>query len=96
MSALDQRTNEMLRKNAENAAAQAKRTAQLATGGSIQADTLEHTWRTIVGGIEETQRLQESARRQRQDDQQKLERIQREYRAWFGAVSAQPPLLPRS
>ena len=79
MSVLDQRTNEMLLKNARNTVAQTKATARLAGTPSIQAETLEKTWQTIVGGIEETQKLQQSARDQRQQDQQRLENIRRDF-----------------
>ena len=79
MSVLDQRTNEMLLKNARNTVAQTKATARLAGAPSIQADTLQKTWQTIVGGIEETQKLQASARDQRKQDQVKLENIRRDF-----------------
>ena len=79
MSVLDQRTNEMLLKNARNTVAQTKATARLAGTPSIQAETLEKTWQTIVGGIEETQKLQASARDQRRQDQQRLENIRRDF-----------------
>ncbi len=79
ISALDQRTNELLLKNARNVTEQAKLTARLASGSSIKADTLESTWRTICSGIDETRRIQEQAMRQRDEDKAKLERIQGEY-----------------
>ena len=60
MSALDQKTNEMLIKNARNTVEQSKMTAQLASGSSIKIETLETTWRTIVNGIDETKRNIES------------------------------------
>ena len=81
MSALDQRTNELLLKNAKNTMTQAKLTAQMASGSSIRADTLETTWRTIVDGIEETKKIQESAKAQRQQDQAKLEAIKQDFLA---------------
>ena len=79
ISALDERTNEMLLKNAKNTVEQAKITTRLASGSSIKADTLEKTWRTIVDGIDETRRIQENAHRQRVEDQAKLERIKQEF-----------------
>ena len=85
MSVLDQRTNEMLLKNARNTVAQTKATARLAGAPSIQADTLQKTWQTIVGGIEETQKLQQSARNQRQQDQVKLENIRRDFMQKYNA-----------
>lgn len=79
ISALDERTNEMLLKNAKNTVEQAKLTTRLASGSSIKADTLEKTWRTIVDGIDETRRIQETAHRQRVEDQAKLEKIKQEF-----------------
>lgn len=83
MSALDEKTNEMLVKNARNTVEQSKLTAQLASGSSIKIETLETTWRTIVNGIEETKQIQENARRQRQDDQVRLEAIKQEFQAKY-------------
>lgn len=83
ISALDERTNEMLIKNAKNTVEQAKITTRLASGSSIKADTLETTWRTIVEGIEETRKIQEDAHRQRVEDQAKLERIKQDFQAKY-------------
>lgn len=79
MSALDEKTNEMLIKNARNTVEQSKMTAKLASGSSIKLQTLETTWRTIVNGIDETQQIQENARKQRIDDQARLETIKKEF-----------------
>lgn len=51
MSALDQKTNEMLIKNAQNTVNQSKMAMQLASGSSVKIETLETTWHTIVTGI---------------------------------------------
>lgn len=83
ISALDERTNEMLLKNARNTVEQAKITTRLAAGSSIKADTLETTWRTIMNGIDETKKIQESARAQRVQDQAKLEAIKKEFLAKY-------------
>lgn len=79
MSALDEKTNEMLLKNARNTAEQAVATTRLASGSSIKIETLEASWNTIVKGIEETRQIQESAKRQRNEDQVRLERIKNEF-----------------
>lgn len=73
MSALDQKTNEM----------QSKMTAQLASGSSIKIETLETTWRTIVNGIDETKQIQENARKQRIEDQARLENIKAEFNRMY-------------
>ena len=79
MSALDAKTNEMLIRNAQNTAEQSKMTARLASGSSIKIETLEKTWHTIVSGIEETRQIQENARKQRVEDQKRLETIKAEF-----------------
>ena len=83
ISALDERTNEMLIKNARNTVEQAKMTTRMASGSSIKADTLETTWRTIVEGLEETRKIQEDAQRQRVEDQAKLEKIKQDFQAKY-------------
>ncbi len=79
MAALDEKTNEMLLKNAKNTAEQSKMTARLASGSSIKIETLETTWRTIVSGIDETKLIQENARKKRIEDQARLENIKAEF-----------------
>ncbi len=79
MQALDQRTNEMLLKNARNTADQAKLTAQLASSSSIKVETLEETWKTIVNGIEETRRIQEEAGAKRTQDAAKLDALKQDF-----------------
>lgn len=83
MAALDEKTNEMLIKNARNSAEQAKLTAQLASGSSVKIETLETTWRTIVNGIEETRQIEENARRQRVEDQARLATIKSEFNSKY-------------
>ncbi len=79
MKALDEKTNEMLVKNARNTVEQSKLTAKLASGSSIKIETLETTWRTIVNGIDETRQIQENAKRQRLADKERLESIKSEF-----------------
>ena len=83
MAALDEKTNEMLIRNAKNTVAQSKATAKMAAGSSIKIETLETTWRTIVSGIEETKQIQENAKRQRIDDKARLENIKREFNSMY-------------
>jgi len=79
MSVLDEKTNEMLVKNAQNAVEQSKLITQLATGSSIKVETLETTWRTIMSGIEETQAIQNNAKKQRAEEKERLEKIKQEF-----------------
>lgn len=83
LSALDEKTNEMLIRNAKNTVEQSKMITKLATGSSIKIETLESTWRTIVAGIEETRAIQENVRKQRLDEQKRLEVIKGEFERKF-------------
>lgn len=80
MQALDEKTNELLIKNAHNTVEQSKMTAQMAAGSSIKVETLEQTWQTIVNGIEETQKIQEEAKKKREQDSVKLLKLKEEYK----------------
>lgn len=81
MKALDEKTNELLIKNANNTVVQSKLIAQMANGNSIQIETLEKTWNTIVNGIEETKRIQDEARSRRAEDSKRLEALKNDYKA---------------
>ncbi|EES92089.1 toxic anion resistance protein [Clostridium botulinum] len=79
MAALDEKTNELLLRNAENTALQSKLTAKLASGSSIQIETLEKTWSTIVQGIEETKQIELDAKKQREDGTKRLHELQKDF-----------------
>lgn len=89
MAALDERTNEMLIRNAQNTAEQSKMTARLASGSSIKVETLERTWQTIVSGIDETKQIQENARKQRIEDQKRLEAIKADFNSRYSVPHRQ-------
>lgn len=79
MAELDKKTNELLVRNAQNTVESSKMAARLASGSSIQIETLETTWRTITSGIEETKRIQEDARKKRVEEQARLETIKADF-----------------
>ena len=79
IAALDEKTNEMLIKNAQNAVEQSKLITQLSTGSSIKVETLETTWKTIMDGIQETQAIQADAKKQRADAKVRLEQIKNDF-----------------
>lgn len=89
MAALDERTNEMLIRNAQNTAEQSKMTARLASGSSIKIETLERTWQTIVSGIDETKQIQDNARKQRIEDQKRLEAIKADFNSRYSMPNRQ-------
>ncbi|MGN1134684.1 MAG: toxic anion resistance protein [Oscillospiraceae bacterium] len=80
MSALDEKTNELLIKNAHNTVEQSKTIAKMASGSSIKIETLEETWQTIVTGIEETRQIQEEAKIKRAEDSKRLEALKQDYK----------------
>lgn len=75
MKALDDKTNEMLLKNAQNAANNMRMTAQLSGSSAIKVETIEQSWQTIIDGIKDTKAIQEELARQRADDKVKIEQI---------------------
>lgn len=79
MSALDEKTNELLLRNAQNTALQSKMVAKLASGSSVSIETLEQSWQTIVKGIEETKAIQDEMRQKRQDGARRLEVLKQDF-----------------
>lgn len=79
MSALDKRTNELLIKNAQNTVEQSKQITRMTNTSSVQIEILEKTWNTIVSGIDETKRIQEEAKRKREEDSKRLDAIKQQY-----------------
>jgi uncharacterized protein YaaN involved in tellurite resistance len=96
MSALDEKTNELLIKNAQNTVEQTKLTTAMASGSSIKVDTLEKTWQTIVDGIEETRRIQENAKTQREQDTIRLQKLKDDYKAKMNSGARNPELGVRN
>ncbi len=89
LSALDQKTNELLIRNAQNTVEQSKLIAQMSAGSSIKTETLETTWQTIMNGIEETKRIQEEAKKQRAEAKVKLENIKQDFYRQYHMPNAQ-------
>lgn len=79
MEALDRTTNEMLLKNSQNVANAMKSTAALAGKSSIDIETVEASWKTIMDGIKDTQSIQAELSKQREEDKIKLERLNQQY-----------------
>ena len=79
ISALDEKTNELLLRNAENTALQSKLTAKLASGSAVDIETLEKSWQTIVNGIEETKAIQNEMRQKREDGTRRLEVLKQDF-----------------
>lgn len=75
---LDNKTNELLLRNAQNTATQSVKIAKMAEGSSIEVETLKKTYQTILTGIEETKQIQLEQAEKRKNDTVELERIKQE------------------
>lgn len=75
LKALDDKTNELLLRNAQNMVTQTTSIARMAGTSTVQMETLEKTWQTIVNGIEQTRQIEEENHRQRIANSAKLENI---------------------
>ena len=72
---LDDKTNELIMRNAQNTARQSVEIAKMASGSSVSISTLEKSFETIMKGIEDTKAIQEANKVQRIENLAKLERI---------------------
>jgi len=79
MSALDQRTNELILRNAENSAVQTKLTAKMSAESFASVETLEKSWQTIINGIEETKRIEAEVKSKRQSETARLHALKEDY-----------------
>lgn len=83
MKALDDRTNEMLLRNAQNISAQSIDIARLSGSSSIKIETLENTFNTIVQGIQDTMKIEEENKIARQQGRLRLEQLQTDIKNKF-------------
>ena len=72
---LDDKTNELIMRNAQNTARQSVEIAKMASGSSVSISTLEKSFETIMKGIEDTKAIKEANKVQRIENSAKLERI---------------------
>ena len=72
---LDDKTNELIMRNAQNTARQSVEIARMASGSSVAISTLQKSFETIMKGIEDTKAIQEANRAQRVENSAKLEQI---------------------
>ena len=76
MKALDDTTNEMLLKNAQNIASQSVEITKLMSGSSVKIETLEKTFDTILKGIDETKQIELKNKQDREESKKKLSSLQ--------------------
>lgn len=88
-AALDEKTNELLRKNAENYAKNSTEIARLTSQSSIKIETVEETYNTIVNGIKETRRIQEEAVKKNAENKVRLEKLKVDFKNVVGLPDKQ-------
>lgn len=72
---LDDKTNELIMRNAANTSRQSVEIAKMASSSSVAIETLEKSYETIMRGIEETKAIQQSNALARKENTAKLESI---------------------
>ncbi|EGT2202584.1 toxic anion resistance protein [Clostridioides difficile] len=75
LKALDDKTNELLLRNAQNVSSQSAQIARMAGTSSVQIETLEKMYNTIKSGIDETMRIEENNRALIKDNTKRLEEL---------------------
>ncbi|HBH1635213.1 TPA: toxic anion resistance protein [Clostridioides difficile] len=75
LKALDDKTNELLIRNAQNVSTQSAQIARMAGTSSVQIETLEKMYNTIKSGIDETMRIEENNRALIKDNTKRLEEL---------------------
>ena len=78
MQVLDDKTNELLIRNANSVSKNAATLAKMAGTSSIKIETIEETWRTITNGINETKKIQEANKNDREKNSVKLEEFKKQ------------------
>jgi uncharacterized protein YaaN involved in tellurite resistance len=76
MEAFNKHTNELIRRNAENTAANSVAIAQSSNRPTVSIETIEYAYNTIVQGIENTKAVEEQAKRDRESSRQKLSELE--------------------
>ena len=83
---LDDKTNELIVRNAQRTASQSVAIAKMASGSSIQIENLRKSYETIMNGIQETRQIQEQNAEERKQNAVELERMKQGMRRnGFGA-----------
>lgn len=86
MKQLDDKTNELIQRNARNTATQSVEIAKLANTSSVQIETLEKSYQTIMKGIEDTKAINEASRIKHAEDSQRLETLKHEMKKNIGGL----------
>lgn len=83
---LDDKTNELIMRNASNTARQSVEIAKMASGSSVALATLEKSYETIMKGIEDTKAIQAANALERNENTKKLESLKYQMKKNVGSV----------
>lgn len=84
---LDDKTKELLERNAQNTARQSVQTAKMASGSSVPIEALRKNYDIIKNGTEEVKRIQAEQAQKRETDTVELENMKQQMKA-SGLLSA--------
>jgi uncharacterized protein YaaN involved in tellurite resistance len=79
LSALDEATSVLIRKNAENAVGQLQMSQKLANTSAIKADDIEYAWNTILTGIQQYKDMEKQYSEIRKDEAKRIETANNNY-----------------
>ena len=83
---LDDKTNELIMRNASSTARQSVEIAKMASGSVVAIETLEKSYQTIMKGIEETRNIQEVNKAKRNENTLKLESIKNDMKRNISSI----------
>lgn len=73
LSALDEATSMLIRRNAENAVTQLQNSQKLANSSAVKADDIEYAWNTIMTGIQQYKDMEDQYRSIRAEEARRIE-----------------------
>ena len=76
---LEEKTNRLLIQNQKNQKKQAKQIAEIVSGSSIKAETLQNAWKSIATGMEDFDEMQKDAHQKRLEELDKLDEVKKEF-----------------
>lgn len=79
LSALDEATSMLIRKNAENAVGQLQLSQKLANTSAVKADDIEYAWNTIMNGIQQYKEMETQYKEIRNDEAKRIEAANTQY-----------------
>lgn len=79
LSALDEATSMLIRKNAENAIGQLQQSQRLANSSAVKAEDIEYAWSTIMNGIQQYKEMEKEYREIRKEEAKRIEDANAQY-----------------